>query len=74
MDPALVPLRGKRSIFFKSPCLALGPSQLYIRLVPGAVSPDVKQPVHEADHSCPSSAEVKNEWRYTSVPSYALQA
>jgi len=28
----------------------------------------------EADHSAPSSAEVKNEWRYTSTPYYAFIA
>jgi len=28
----------------------------------------VKWPGHEADHSCPPSAEVMNEWSYTSTP------
>jgi len=28
----------------------------------------VKLPAYEADHSSPSSAKVKNEWRYTSTP------
>ena len=28
----------------------------------------VKLPVHEAGHSPPPSAEVKNEWSYTSAP------
>jgi hypothetical protein len=73
-DPALVPLRAKRSIFFKSPCPALGSSQLYIQLVSRAVSPDIKRPVHEADHSRPCSTEVKSEWSHTSVPSYTFQA
>jgi len=27
----------------------------------------VRWPGHEADHSLPSSAEVKNEWNYTST-------
>jgi hypothetical protein len=27
---------------------------------------------HEADHSPPSSAEVKNVWSYTSLPQYAF--
>jgi hypothetical protein len=30
--------------------------------------PRVKQPGCEADHSPPSSAEVKNAWSYTSTP------
>jgi hypothetical protein len=38
--------------------LALGPIQPHIQWVPGAVSPGVRR--HEADHSSPSSAEVKN--------------
>jgi hypothetical protein len=32
----------------------------------------VKRPGREADHSHPSSAEVKNAWSYTSVPQYAF--
>jgi hypothetical protein len=31
-------------------------------------------PGREADHSPPSSAEVKNAWSYTSTPQYALMA
>jgi len=27
---------------------------------------------HEADHSPPSSAEVKNTWYYTSTPQYSF--
>jgi hypothetical protein len=40
---------------------ALGPTQPPIQWVPGALSLGVKRPVCEADHSPPSSAEVK-EW------------
>jgi hypothetical protein len=32
----------------------------------GALSPEVKQLGHEADHSPPAIAEVKNTWIYTS--------
>jgi hypothetical protein len=38
---------------------ALGPTQPPIQWVPGALSLEVKQPGREADHSPPSSAEVK---------------
>jgi hypothetical protein len=38
---------------------ALGPTQPPIQWVPGALSLGVKRPVREADHSHPSSAEVK---------------
>jgi hypothetical protein len=47
---------------------ALGPTQPPIHWVPGALSPGIKRPGREADHSPPSSAEVKNVWRYTSTP------
>jgi hypothetical protein len=33
----------------------------------------VKRPDREADHSCPSSAEVKNAWSYTSTPAIRFQ-
>jgi hypothetical protein len=36
---------------------------------PIALSLGVKQPGRGADHSNPSSAEVKNEWSYTSTTS-----
>jgi hypothetical protein len=39
-------------------------------LIPGALSPGVQRPGSEADHSPPSSAEVKNAWSYTSTPKY----
>jgi hypothetical protein len=38
---------------------ALGPTQPPVQWVPGALSLGVKQPGREADHSPPSSAEVK---------------
>jgi hypothetical protein len=33
----------------------------------GNLSPEVKQPGREADHSHPTSAEVKETWVYTST-------
>jgi hypothetical protein len=53
---------------------ALGPTQLPIQLVPGALSLGVKRSVREADHSSPSSVEVKNVRSYTSIPQYASMA
>jgi hypothetical protein len=41
---------------------------------PVALSPGVKRPRREADHSPPSSAEVKNAWSYTSTPPYVFMA
>jgi hypothetical protein len=52
----------------------LGPTQPPIQLVPGALSPRVKRPVREADHSPPTSAELKNTWIYTSTPPYVFMA
>jgi len=39
---------------------ALAPTQSPIQWVPGALSLELKQPGREADHSPPSSTEVKN--------------
>jgi hypothetical protein len=39
---------------------------------PGALSLGIKRPGREADHSPPSSAEVKNAWSYTSTPPICL--
>jgi hypothetical protein len=57
-------------IFTSPQCrLALGPTQPPIQWVPGLGE---KLLGHEADHSHPSSAEVKNAWSYTSTPLYAF--
>jgi len=37
-----------------------------------ALSLGVKLPGREADHSSPSSAEVKNTWSYTFTPQYVF--
>jgi hypothetical protein len=42
--------------------------------VPAALSLGVKRPGREADHSPPSSAEVKNAWNYTSTPPNAFKS
>jgi hypothetical protein len=51
---------------------ALGPTQRPMQWVPWALSLEVKRPGREADHSLPSSAEVKNAWSYTSIPPIRL--
>jgi hypothetical protein len=51
---------------------ALEPTQPPIQWVSGALSLGVKRPGREADHSPPSSAEVKNAWSYTSTPPIRL--
>jgi hypothetical protein len=57
-----IPVRGKK--FFSTPQPlepTLGPSQPPIQWVLGPISPGIKRPGREADHSPPSSAEVKND-------------
>jgi hypothetical protein len=60
--------RAKNFLFSKSSRPALGATQLPIQWVPGALSPAVKRSGREADHSTPTSAEVKKMWIYTSTP------
>jgi hypothetical protein len=60
--------------FFSSPPrpyrLWVPPSLLYNGCQ--GLSLGVKRPRREANHSTPSSAEVKNAWSYTSTPQYAF--
>jgi hypothetical protein len=44
------------------------PAGLQSNVYEGIISPGVKQPDREANHSPPSSADVKNTWSYTSSP------
>jgi hypothetical protein len=46
-------------LFITASRIALGPTQPPIQWVPGALPLGVKRPGREADHSPPSSAEVK---------------
>jgi hypothetical protein len=63
-------------LFATASKVVLGPTQpLPNHWVPGAPSSRVKRPGREADRSHPSSAEVKNAWRYyTSTPQYVFMA
>jgi hypothetical protein len=47
------------------------PTQPRIQCVPGALSPGVKRPGREADHSPPTN---QNTWIYTSIILYAFMA
>jgi hypothetical protein len=62
------------SLFTTASRPALGPTQPPIQCVPGALSLGIKRPGREADHSPPSSVEVKNMWIFTSTPQYASMA
>jgi len=48
----------------------LGPSQTPIQWELGTFFPEVKQLGHEVNHLPATSAEVKDEWNYTSTPPY----
>jgi hypothetical protein len=61
-------------IFSTSSRPALRSTQPPIQWVPGALSPGVKRPGRDADHSPRTSAEVKKMWIYTSTPTYAFMA
>jgi hypothetical protein len=66
------PGRGWEFFFFTTVSKpALGTTQPPIQWVTRALSMGVKWLRREADHSLPSSAEVKNAWSYTSPPQYA---
>jgi hypothetical protein len=61
--PGSSPGRSKIFLFFTASRPALGPTQPHIQWVPGALSPG-----QEADHSPPSSAEVKNDGAIPPLP------
>jgi len=61
-DQSTIPNRSRA----KPPHWPWGPKQRPIQRVPGVVSSRVRWPRHEADHSPPSNAEVKDVWSYNS--------
>jgi hypothetical protein len=60
--------RGLGIFFFTTASrMALVHTHSRIQWVTGTLSVGVKRPGREADHSPPSSTEVKNAWSYTST-------
>jgi hypothetical protein len=59
-------------LFAAVPRLTLGPTRPPTQWVLGALSPGVKLLGREADHSPPSSAEVKNAWSYIFTHPYFM--
>jgi hypothetical protein len=71
----LIPGRAKGILLFSNKSRAVWPILPPVQCVPAALSPGVKQPVHEVNHSPPSSTKVMNEWTYTStLPPYTFIA
>jgi hypothetical protein len=68
LEAGSFPCRGKRYLFTKTSRLALGCTQYTFQWVLGALSPGIKRPGREVDHSFTSSDKVKNEWSYTYMP------
>jgi len=65
---------GARNFSFSMRCPERhwGPHRVLSNGYHGAFSLEVKHAEREADRSPPSSAEVKNEWSYTSIPLICL--
>jgi hypothetical protein len=64
--------QGKIIIFSTMSRPALGPTQPAVQWVPMAISPGLRWPGHEADHSHPSSPEVKNDGAVPPLPLMSL--
>jgi len=62
------------TFFITASRLPLRPTRPPIQGVTGSISPGVKGPGREADHSPPSCAEVSNRRSYISTPPYVLMA
>jgi len=63
------PILGRGNFFLISETSrpTVGPTDPFIRLVPGALSPGLKRPERETVHMPPSSAWIENDWSYTST-------
>jgi hypothetical protein len=59
---------GQEIFFSKESIAALWPTQPFVQLVSGDLFREVKRPAREACDPPPFSAEVMNEWNYTSTP------
>jgi hypothetical protein len=66
--------RGKRFFFSTASSVSVDPTHPLIQHVPGALSLEVKEVGHEANHLHTCSTEVKNTWRYTSTTAYAFMS
>jgi hypothetical protein len=65
---------GKNFLFSKAIKTGSGTHPAFYSIDIRALSRGVKQPYHEADHSSPPHAEIKNEWRSASLSLHAVMA
>jgi hypothetical protein len=73
LDDGFEPHQGIGNVLFTTASRpVLGPTHPPIQLMPRTLYLGVKRPGREADHSPPSSAEVKNTWSYISTPPICL--
>jgi hypothetical protein len=70
MDPGI---RLEMFLSFGASRPALEFIQLPVQRVPGALSPEVKRPVYEANRSPPSSAEIKNACNQSFLHIFSLR-
>jgi hypothetical protein len=73
-DQGLSPSKGKNFLSTMSSSLVLGPTQPPDQRVSGALSPRVKWPGQESDHTSLTNAEVKKTWSCTYTPPYTFIA
>lgn len=71
---ALIPSRSRRFFLLQSVHKGSGFNQPPVRLVPWALSPEVKLLGNEADHSPTSSAMVKSDCNCNSIPPHTFMA
>ena len=57
-------------LFSETSRVTLGPTVLFIQLVPGALSPLLKRSGRENDHIPPFSAEIQNDWSFATTSPY----
>jgi hypothetical protein len=68
------PGKGKDCLFSTESGPALGSTEPPVQWIPGALSPCVKRPGREADHSPPSSAEVNGACSCNCTPPDVIMA
>jgi hypothetical protein len=69
-----IPVRGQEFPLLHTVHTGSGLHSTFYPMGTGALSPRVKPPGRQADHSSPASVEVKKKWMYKSTSSFAFMA